>query len=41
MSFNNQEKKEIVNSVFSSVNQKYDLMNDILSFGVHRFWKKI
>ena len=40
MSFNNQEKKEIVNSVFSSVNQKYDLMNDILSFGIHRIWKK-
>ena len=35
MSFNNQEKKEIVYSVFSSVNQKYDLMNDIISFGIH------
>ncbi len=40
MNFNNQEKKDLVNSVFSSVNEKYDLMNDILSFGVHRIWKK-
>jgi demethylmenaquinone methyltransferase / 2-methoxy-6-polyprenyl-1,4-benzoquinol methylase len=28
-----------VRSVFSSVAGKYDLMNDLMSFGVHRLWK--
>ena len=28
-----QEKKKRVHSVFDSVHQKYDLMNDIMSFG--------
>ena len=36
----NQEKIKLVNSVFSDVYKKYDLMNDILSLGVHRFWKQ-
>ena len=36
----NQEKTKLVNSVFSDVYKKYDLMNDILSFGVHRLWKQ-
>ena len=35
-----QDKNKIVNSVFSEVHKKYDLMNDIMSFGVHRTWKK-
>ena len=34
-----QDKAKLVNSVFSTVNKKYDLMNDIMSFGVHRIWK--
>ena len=34
------DKTKLVNSVFSKVHKKYDLMNDILSFGVHRFWKE-
>ena len=34
-----QDKTKLVNSVFSNVSQKYDLMNDIMSFGVHRIWK--
>ena len=34
-----QKKSELVNSVFSSVSQKYDLMNDLMSFGIHRIWK--
>lgn len=29
-----------VNSVFSNVASKYDLMNDAMSAGVHRCWKK-
>ena len=34
------DKTKLVNSVFSKVYKKYDLMNDIMSFGVHRIWKK-
>ena len=35
-----QDKTKLVNSVFSTVHDKYDLMNDIMSFGVHRIWKE-
>lgn len=35
------EKTELVQKVFSDVASNYDLMNDIMSFGAHRFWKKI
>ena len=35
------EKKRKVNQVFSSVAGRYDLMNDIMSFGLHRLWKQI
>jgi demethylmenaquinone methyltransferase / 2-methoxy-6-polyprenyl-1,4-benzoquinol methylase len=35
-----QDKTKLVNSVFSKVYKKYDLMNDIMSLGVHRIWKK-
>ena len=34
-----QDKTVLVNSVFSKVYKKYDLMNDIMSMGVHRIWK--
>ena len=34
-----QDKTRLVNSVFSKVNKKYDLMNDIMSLGIHRIWK--
>jgi demethylmenaquinone methyltransferase / 2-methoxy-6-polyprenyl-1,4-benzoquinol methylase len=40
MSIYNQEKTKLVNSVFDRVYKNYDLMNDIMSFGVHRVWKK-
>ena len=33
------EKARRVSSVFSSVAENYDLMNDVMSFGVHRLWK--
>lgn len=33
------KKKKMVNKVFDDVSKKYDLMNDILSFGLHRIWK--
>jgi demethylmenaquinone methyltransferase / 2-methoxy-6-polyprenyl-1,4-benzoquinol methylase len=34
------EKKKLVDEVFSSVAGKYDLMNDLMSFGIHRVWKR-
>jgi demethylmenaquinone methyltransferase / 2-methoxy-6-polyprenyl-1,4-benzoquinol methylase len=34
------DKKKLVGRVFSSVAQKYDLMNDLMSFGIHRLWKR-
>ena len=34
------DKTKFVNSVFSEVHKKYDLMNDIMSFGAHRVWKE-
>jgi demethylmenaquinone methyltransferase/2-methoxy-6-polyprenyl-1,4-benzoquinol methylase len=33
------EKEGLVRGVFSSVAGKYDLMNDLMSAGVHRLWK--
>ena len=33
------DKQNLVNSVFNSVADKYDLMNDITSLGIHREWK--
>jgi demethylmenaquinone methyltransferase/2-methoxy-6-polyprenyl-1,4-benzoquinol methylase len=35
-----QEKAQRVAGVFSSVAQKYDVMNDLMSMGLHRLWKK-
>ncbi|MGO9995228.1 MAG: bifunctional demethylmenaquinone methyltransferase/2-methoxy-6-polyprenyl-1,4-benzoquinol methylase UbiE [Steroidobacteraceae bacterium] len=34
------EKTKRVHSVFASVAGKYDVMNDLMSFGVHRLWKR-
>ena len=33
------DKSKLVNSVFTKVHKKYDLMNDIMSLGIHRLWK--
>ncbi|MCC2646672.1 MAG: Ubiquinone/menaquinone biosynthesis methyltransferase UbiE [Rickettsiaceae bacterium] len=33
------EKEKLVGKVFSSVADKYDLMNDVMSLGIHRYWK--
>jgi len=33
------EKEKLVRGVFSSVAKNYDLMNDLMSGGVHRLWK--
>lgn len=35
------EKEKKVGEVFHSVAKNYDTMNDILSFGVHRLWKRL
>ena len=34
-----EEKPALVREIFSSVARRYDLMNDLMSAGVHRLWK--
>src|ERR1700743_1129153 len=36
-----EDKQGLVNSVFHSVASRYDLMNDLMSGGLHRVWKDI
>ncbi|XP_041971575.1 2-methoxy-6-polyprenyl-1,4-benzoquinol methylase, mitochondrial [Aricia agestis] len=38
---NEEEKTKKVHEVFETVADKYDVMNDVMSFGVHRLWKDI
>ena len=40
MQQNLQNKAGLVEGVFNKVYDKYDLMNDFMSFGIHRLWKK-
>ena len=40
MQQNLQQKKGLVENVFNKVFNKYDLMNDLMSLGIHRIWKK-
>jgi demethylmenaquinone methyltransferase/2-methoxy-6-polyprenyl-1,4-benzoquinol methylase len=35
-----EQKHKLVGEVFSSVARQYDLMNDLMSLGVHRLWKR-
>jgi demethylmenaquinone methyltransferase/2-methoxy-6-polyprenyl-1,4-benzoquinol methylase len=35
------DKQTLVNDVFRSVAQRYDLMNDLMSGGLHRVWKDL
>jgi len=35
------EKASRVGGVFTSVADNYDIMNDVMSFGIHRIWKRI
>lgn len=37
---NPNEKPDLVKGVFDSVANKYDLMNDLMSVGIHRLWKR-
>lgn len=34
-----EQKRSLVDGVFSGVANKYDIMNDFMSFGIHRLWK--
>jgi demethylmenaquinone methyltransferase/2-methoxy-6-polyprenyl-1,4-benzoquinol methylase len=34
------DKARLVRDVFDSVADRYDLMNDLMSFGIHRLWKR-
>ena len=34
------EKKKLVGAVFKSVAESYDVMNDLMSMGLHRLWKR-
>jgi demethylmenaquinone methyltransferase/2-methoxy-6-polyprenyl-1,4-benzoquinol methylase len=35
-----EQKESMVADIFHSVAAKYDLMNDVMSFGIHRIWKR-
>ena len=35
-----QNNKGLVQKVFDKVSNKYDLMNDFMSLGIHRLWKR-
>ena len=35
-----EQKADMVAHVFHSVASKYDVMNDLMSFGIHRLWKR-
>lgn len=35
-----ESKKDGVENIFTKVSENYDLMNDVMSFGMHRLWKK-
>ena len=36
-----ESKKDGVEGIFTKVSENYDLMNDLMSLGMHRVWKKI
>jgi len=40
MKLNSENRNVFVKNVFDQVFDKYDLMNDIMSLGIHRIWKK-
>ena len=40
MQQNLQNKKGLVENVFNQVYNKYNFMNDFMSMGIHRYWKK-
>ena len=40
MTQNLQQNRSFVENVFSTVFERYDVMNDLMSFGMHRRWKQ-
>ena len=34
-----EQKQQMVGGVFSNVAEQYDVMNDAMSVGIHRYWK--
>ena len=40
MAQNLQQDRKLVDGVFNKVFDKYDFMNDLMSLGIHRIWKK-
>jgi len=40
MAQNLQQNRKLVENVFNKVFDKYDFMNDVMSLGIHRIWKK-
>jgi len=36
-----EDKVNMVKGVFDSVASQYDIMNDLMSFGIHRIWKRV
>ena len=40
MKTTHKNNERLVAKVFQDVFDKYDLMNDLMSFGIHRIWKK-
>ena len=34
------QKTDLVQNIFTNISDKYNLMNDLMSFGTHRLWKK-
>ena len=40
MILHNHDKTKLIKSVFDKVHKNYDLMNDLMSFGIHRIWKR-
>ena len=40
MKTDHKSNERLVNKVFQDVFEKYDLMNDLMSLGIHRIWKK-
>ena len=37
---NKNKKEKFIKNIFSDISQNYDLMNDIMSLGLHRIWKE-
>ena len=40
MKTHHKNRERLITKVFQDVSKKYDLMNDLMSLGVHRLWKK-